>query len=87
MNMMNGMGSMMGAMGLAGWLGALVIGVLLIAAAVALVRLLSPKESIDGGGANIALLILAVLGALAVLGTGGMLFTHWSMGSSINCCG
>jgi hypothetical protein len=54
---------------------------------VALVRLLSPKESIDGGGANIALLVLAVLGVLALLGAGGMLFMHWSMGGSMNCCG
>jgi hypothetical protein len=84
--MMNGMGSMMGAKAFVGWLGALLIGVLLIAAAVTVVRLLSPKESIDGGGANVALLVLAVFGALVLLGAGGMLVMHWSMGS-MNCCG
>jgi hypothetical protein len=42
--MMSGMGSMMGSMTLAGLLGALLIGILVIAAAVAIVRLLSPKS-------------------------------------------
>ncbi len=73
------LGSMMGGMTLAGWLGALLIGVLLIAAAVALVRLLSPR-SIEGGASSIALIVLAVIGVLALLGTGGMLFMHWGMG-------
>jgi len=77
--MMNGMGSMMGSMTLAGWLGALLIGVLLIAVAVAVVLMVSPK-SIDGGASNIALVVLAVIGVLTLLGTGGMLFMHWGMG-------
>ena len=76
--MMNSMGSMMGGMTLAGWLGALLIGVLLIAAAVAIVRMLSPK-SIEGGGTNIALVVLAVIGVLALLGFAGMFFMQWGM--------
>jgi hypothetical protein len=75
----NGMASMMNGMTLAGWLGALLIGALLIAAAVALVRLLSPK-SIEGGASSIALIVLAVIGVLALFGVGGMLFMHWGMG-------
>jgi hypothetical protein len=78
--MMSGMGSMMGSMTLAGWLGTLLIGVLLIAVAVALVRMLAPK-SIDGGGTSIALVVLAVIGVLALLGVGGMLLMHWGMGA------
>ena len=81
--MMNGMGSMMGGMTLAGWLGTLLIGVLLIAVAVALVRLLTPK-SIEGGAANIVLIVLAVIGVLALLGAGGMLFMHWGMGGMMS---
>jgi asparagine N-glycosylation enzyme membrane subunit Stt3 len=81
--MMNGMGSMMGGMTLAGWLGALLIGVLLIAAAVALVRLLSPK-SIEGGASSVALIVLAVIGVLALLVTGGMLFMSWGMGGMMD---
>jgi len=83
--MMNGMGSMMGSMTLVGWLFAALIGVLLIAAAVALVRMLSPK-SIEGGAASIALTVLAVIGVLALLGVGGMFFMHWGMGG-MSCCG
>ena len=82
---MNGMGSMMGSMTLVGWLFAALIGVLLIAAAVALVRMLSPK-SIEGGAASIALVVLAVIGVLALLGVGGMFFMHWAMGG-MSCCG
>ncbi len=77
--MMNGMGSMMSGMALAGWLGVLLVGVLLIAVAVAVVRMLSPK-SIDGGGTSIALVVLAVIGVLALLGVSGMLFMHWGIG-------
>ena len=84
MGMMQGC-PMMGSMTLAGWLGMLLIGVLLIAVAVALVRMLSPK-SIDGGGTSIALVVLAVIGVLALLGVGGMLFMHWGMGG-MSCCG
>jgi len=82
---MNGMGSMMGSMTLVGWLFAALIGVLLIAAAVTLVRMLSPK-SIEGGAASIALTVLAVIGVLALLGVGGMFFMHWGMGG-MSCCG
>jgi hypothetical protein len=78
--MMNGMGSMIGGMAFTSWLGVLLIGVLLIAAAVALVRLLSPK-SIDGGGTSIALVVLALIVVLALLGVGGMLFMRWGMGA------
>jgi hypothetical protein len=41
--------------------------------------MLSPK-SIEGGGANIALVVLAVIGFLALLGFAGMFFMHWGMG-------
>ena len=78
--MMNDMRSMMGAMTPAGWLGALLIGVLVIAAAVALVRMLAPK-SIEGGSANIVLIVLAVIGVLALIGLGSMWFMQWGMGS------
>ena len=69
----------MGAMTLAGWVGVLLIGVVLIAAAVALVRLVSPK-AIDSGASAVVLTILAVIGVLALLGAGGMLMMHWGMG-------
>jgi len=78
--MMNSMDSMMGGAALTGWLGALLIGVLVIAAAVALVRMLAPK-SIEGGGANLVLIVLAVIGVLALIGLGSMWFMHWGMGS------
>ena len=70
---------MMGGMTFAGWLGALLIGVLMIAAAVGLIRMLSPK-GIEGGASNIVLIVLAVIGVLALLAVGGMLFMHWGMG-------
>jgi hypothetical protein len=73
------MGSMMGGMALTSWLVVLVIGILLIAAAVALVRMLSPK-SIEGGASNIVLLVLAVIGVLALLSVGATVFMHWGMG-------
>lgn len=76
---MNGMGSMMGGMALTSWLAVLVIGILLIAAAVALVRMLSPK-SVEGGAANIVLVFLAVIGGLALLGVGAMVLMQGSMG-------
>ncbi len=79
MNMMSDMGSMMSAMTPAGWLSALLVGVLVIAAAVAVVRMLAPK-SIDGGGANIVLIVLAVIGVIALIGLGSMWFMHWGMG-------
>ena len=75
----------MGGMTLAGWLFAALIGVLLIAVAVALVRMLSPKGG-EGGASSIALMVLAVIGVLALLGVGGMFFMHWGMGG-MSCCG
>ena len=76
---MNAMGSMMGGMALTSWLAVLLIGILLIAAAVALVRMLSPR-SIEGGASNIVLLVLAVIGVLALLSVGAMVLMHWGMG-------
>jgi hypothetical protein len=73
--MMNGMGSMT----LTAWLGALLVGVALIAAAMALVRLVSPK-AIASGASGVVLTIVAVIGVLALLGAGGMLVMHWGMG-------
>jgi hypothetical protein len=77
------MGSMMGGMALGSWLAALLVGILLIAAAVALVRMLSPK-SIDAGGTNIALIVLAVIGVSALLGIAAILFMHWGMGGMMS---
>ena len=76
---MSGMGTMMGGMALTSWLAVLLVGVLLIAAAVALVRMLSPK-SIEGGASNVVLVVLAVIGVLALLSVGVMVFMHWGMG-------
>ena len=72
------MGSMMGGMALTSWFVLLLTGLVLIAAAVALVRMLSPK-SIEGGASNIVLVVLAVIGVLGLLGVGAMLFMHWGM--------
>jgi hypothetical protein len=80
--MMSGMGSMMGSMTPAGWLGALLVGILVIAVAVAIVRLLSPK-SIEGGASNIVLVVLAVIGVIALLSVGTMWFMHWGMGGMV----
>jgi hypothetical protein len=77
--MMKNMASMANGMTLVGWLFSALVGVLLIAAAVALVRMLSPK-SIDGGGVDFALVVLAAIGVLALLGLGGMFFMNWGMG-------
>ena len=76
---MNGMGSMMGGMALTGRLAVLLIGVLLLAAAVALIRMLSPR-SIEGGAPNIVLVVLAVIGAVALLAIGAMVLMHGGMG-------
>lgn len=76
---MNGMGEMMGGMALGNWLAVALIGIVLLAAAVALVRMLSPK-SVEGGASNIALVFLAVIGVLALLSVGAMLFLHLGMG-------
>ena len=76
------MGSMMGGMALTNWVALLLIGILVIAAAVALVRMLS-RKSIDSGASNIVLVILAIVGALALLSVGAMVFMHWGMGNMI----
>lgn len=75
------MGSMMGWMAALGGLGALLVVALLIAGLVALVRLLGPKPNVEtGGGLRILVIVLAVIGALAVVGAAAMLLMHWSMG-------
>ena len=76
---MNGMASMMGGMTLASWLALLLVGILLIAVAVALVRMLNPK-GIEGGASSIVLIVLAVIGVLALLGIGAMVLMHSGMG-------
>ena len=70
---------MMGGTALTSWLVVLLIGILLIAVAVALVRMLSPR-SIDGDASSILLVVLAVIGVLALLSVGTMIFMHWGMG-------
>ena len=80
---MNAMGSMTGGMALTSWLTVLLIGILLIAAAVALVRMLSPK-SIEGGASNVVLVVLAVIGVLALLSVGVMVFMHWGVGGMMS---
>lgn len=72
-----GMGWMMAL----GWLGAILVVVLLIAAVIAAARLLLPAgpSGKDSRAAKVALIVLAVIGAVAlatVLGTGLM---HWGM--------
>ena len=76
---MNAMGSMMGGMALTSWLAVLLVGILLIAAGVALVRMLSPK-SIEGGASNVVLVVLAVIGVVALLSVGVIVFMHLGMG-------
>lgn len=75
-----GMGSMMGGMMGLGWIGALILVLLLIGAIVALVRLFSPNVSVvEGSGLNILLIVFAVIGALALLALIGGFFMHWGM--------
>ena len=83
--MMTGMDSMMAGMGVVAWLVTVLLGVLLIALALVIVRAVSPK-AIEGGPSALVLIILAVIGVLALLGVGGMFFMHWGMGG-MNCCG
>jgi hypothetical protein len=73
------MGSMMGGMALTSWLAVLLVGILLIAAAVAAMRMLSP-QSIEGGASSVVLVVLAVIGVLALLSVDVMVFMHWGMG-------
>lgn len=66
------------------WLGGLLVIVLLIAALVALVRLLVPKLTIGKSRAlKIALVVFALLGAVAVSSAGSMMLMHLSM---MGCC-
>lgn len=67
-------------------LSGLLIVVLLIATVVALVRLLVRALSISKRrGLNIAVVVLAAIGAVAVSGSAGMLLMHFGM-SMIGCC-
>lgn len=76
------MGGMMGGMMGLGWIGALILVLLLIGAIVALVRLLSPNVSVaEGSGLNILLIVLAVIGVLGLLALIGGFFMHWGMRS------
>jgi hypothetical protein len=79
--MMQGtMDSMMGGMTALGWLGVVLVVLLLIGAIVAIVRLLSPNVgAAEGSGLNILLIIFAVIGVLALLGLIGGFFMHWGM--------
>jgi hypothetical protein len=68
------------------WLGGLLVIVLLLAALVALVRLLAPRLSIGKSKAlAIVIVVFAVLGAVAVSGASGMLLMHLGM-SLMGCC-
>ncbi len=62
-----------------GWLGALLIVIVLVALIVAAVRLLAGSGESTGHAGNIVLLVLAVIGALAVAAALGMGFMHFGM--------
>ncbi len=62
-----------------GWLGALLIVIVLVALIVAAVRLLAGSGESTGRAGNIVLLVLAVIGALAVAAALGMGFMHFGM--------
>jgi hypothetical protein len=71
----------MNGMSLIGWLGSLLILLLLIAVGVSLVRTLSSKPgSGETSGSNILLIVLATIGVVVLLGFATMLFMHWGMG-------
>lgn len=82
---MNGMASMMGGMALGGWLGVLLLGILLIGAAVALVRLRSPKDMGTYSGLMPVIAIRGVAIGLAPLAQWLILpslilrLTHWRL--------
>jgi hypothetical protein len=68
------------------WLSGLLVTVLLIAAVVALVRLLVPRLSMDKSKAlAIVIVVFAALGAVIVSGASGMLLMHLGM-SLMGCC-
>jgi hypothetical protein len=72
--------NMMGGMMAFGWLGTALVLVLLVAAIVALVRLLNPDVKVaEGSGLNILLAVFAVIGVLGLLALIGGVAMHWSM--------
>jgi hypothetical protein len=80
MNMME-MGSMMTGMMVFGWLGIIVVVLLVAGSIVALVRLLDPDAKVaHQGQAGILLAILAAIGILALLALTGGIAMHSSMG-------
>lgn len=71
---------MMGGMMAFGWLATALVVVLLVAAIVALVRLLSPdNKAAQGSGLNILLVVFAVIGVLGLLALIGGFAMHWNM--------
>lgn len=87
--MMEGaMGSMMGWMMGLGWVAALLVLTLLIAGIVLLVRMLARRDDAQPGTAGvtaamIVLVVLAVIGAVALVGAGAMAIMHTGM---MGCC-
>ena len=80
MSMTMNMDSMMGRMMAFGWLATALLLVLLVAAIVALVRLLNPDVKVaQGSGLNILLVVFAVIGVLGLLALIGGVAMHWSM--------
>lgn len=87
--MQDGTGSMMGWMMGFGWIAALLVVVLLIAGVVALVRMLGggndgQTRTAGATTAKIVLVVLAVIGAVALVGAAAMGLMHWGMSG---CCG
>ena len=83
------MGSMMGWMMGFGWLGALLVLILVVAAVVLLVRTVGRNHVAQATGAGataakILLIVLAVIGAVALVGAGSMAVMHLGMAG---CCG
>ena len=62
---------------LIGSLGALLIVAVVVAAILTLIRVPS---------ANVLIIVFAVVGVIAALGIGSMLFMHWGMGGMMGCC-
>lgn len=74
---------MTGMMGF-GWLGALLVLALIVAAIVWGVSLLTKSE---GTPARVGLVILAVVGGIALIGILAMSFMHFGMmGGMMSCC-
>lgn len=83
------MGSMMGWMMGFGWLASLFVLILLVAGVVVLVRMVGRNDqpqakSTGATAAKIVLAVLAVIGAVALVGAGSMAVMHFGMSS---CCG